>query len=129
MSLAELSIFVVGINYANEDGSDRRTELGRLAPGDPVELRREPENKHDPDAVAVFSGRGAQVGYLPAAFCKEIGQRMLAEPYAAVFHWLGEQVAAIRIRFGGGEPTLPQDHEPREPGDFFPDADGPMWGA
>ncbi len=129
MSLAEISIFVVGINYSNEDGSDRRAELSRLALGDHVELRCEPENIHDSDAVAVFSARGVQLGYLPAAFCREIGQRMLAEPYAAAFHWLGEQVAAIRIRFGGGEPTLPHGHEPQEPGDFFPDADGPVWGA
>lgn len=129
MSVSELSIFVVGINYANDDGSDRRAELDRLAPGDPVELRREPGNPHDPDAVAVFSDRGVQVGYLPADFCREIGQRMLAEPYAAVFHWLGEQVAAIRVQFGGGSPTLPQGHQPREPGDFLPDADGPIWGA
>ena len=32
--------------------------------GDPLELRREPENRHDPNAVRVF-WRGHSLGYLP----------------------------------------------------------------
>lgn len=35
-------------------------------PGDPIELCREPKNKHDKHAVAVFTDRGTQLGYLTA---------------------------------------------------------------
>ncbi|WP_261295523.1 HIRAN domain-containing protein [Sphingomonas hylomeconis] len=62
----ELTLAVVGIEYPNADRarSNRRFEIELCAPGDPVELRREPKNVHDRFAVAVFSERGIQMGYL-----------------------------------------------------------------
>ena len=36
----------------------------QLRVGDPLELRREPDNPHDPNAVSV-SWRGRRLGYLP----------------------------------------------------------------
>ena len=42
-------------------------EVGtRMAPGDRLELLREPENRHDPAAVRVL-WQGRQIGYLPRA--------------------------------------------------------------
>jgi hypothetical protein len=35
------------------------------APGRPLTLRAEPDNPHDPNAVAVLTARGESVGYVP----------------------------------------------------------------
>ena len=36
-----------------------------VAPGAPLELRRDPGNEHDPNAIAVFAGGAGQVGFVP----------------------------------------------------------------
>jgi hypothetical protein len=52
---------------------------GRLWPqlrvGDSLELRREPENRHDARAIAVF-WRGEMIGYLPRAENDAVAQAM-----------------------------------------------------
>lgn len=135
MDERELSLAVVGIDYPNEDKgkSDRRFEMMICEPGERVELRLEPKNRHDERAVAVFSVRGIQLGYLTAERCGWIGGKIRAgESYEAVFQEPAPTAAVIRIRFGGGAPTLPPQR-PRDPvrraDDFHPDPDGPMWGA
>jgi hypothetical protein len=126
----ELSLAVVGIDYANADGSLRRFELLLCEPGDTIELRPEPTNEHDPRAVAVFRIGGGQIGYLTAERCGWIGGRMASEEFAAIFQRVTETAAIIRIRFGGGLPTLPPDPPGEDPDpDFYPDSDGPEWGA
>ena len=67
MDRRELSLAVVGISHPNANGSNRRFEAMLCVPGESVELRPEPKNKHDSNAVAVFSARGVQIGYLTAA--------------------------------------------------------------
>ncbi|WP_242183034.1 HIRAN domain-containing protein [Sphingomonas sp. CARO-RG-8B-R24-01] len=136
MDQRELSLAVVGIDYANADKakSNRRFELLQCEPGDPVELRREPKNPHDPNAVAVFSERGIQVGYLTAERAPWIGGKIAAgEEAVAIFQALGGGAATIRIRFGGGIPTLPTAAPlppiPYDDSDFHADPDGPEWGA
>lgn len=49
MSLAALSLAVVGADYPNKGKMPgRRFEIALCAPGDPVELRSDPENrKHE----------------------------------------------------------------------------------
>ncbi|MDA8159556.1 MAG: HIRAN domain-containing protein [Desulfobacteraceae bacterium] len=39
--------------------------LAQLRPGQPLTLRREPENSHDELAIAVHAGCGVKLGYLP----------------------------------------------------------------
>ncbi|MBB4837310.1 hypothetical protein HNP52_000361 [Sphingomonas kyeonggiensis] len=127
----ELSLAVVGIGYANADGSNRRFECQLCVPGEPVELRPEPKNKHDEYAVAVFSSRGVQLGYLTAERAPWIGGKLRSgEPAEAVFQELMPTAAAIRVRFGGGAPTLPQRASAGDPEpDFYPDEPAPDWGA
>ena len=148
----ELTLAVVGIDFANDDKSksNRRFELMACNPGDRFDLLPEPKNKHDENAVAVFSASGIQVGYLTAERAPYIGSRIKREPYVAVFQGLAESAGYIRIRFGGGAPTLPPALPPpppahvyhdvddqgdvritRQPIDhgFYPDPDGPEWGA
>ena len=106
--MREFSLAVVGINYLNADQSNRRFELAMCVPGEPVQLMPEPTNKHDPAAVAVFSTRGVQIGYLSSERCLWIGTRIRAgEEHEAMFQHLGTHAATIRVRFGGGAPTLP----------------------
>lgn len=136
MDQRELSLAVVGLDYANKDesGSDRRFEMLVCEPGEPIDLRPEPDNEHDPHAVAVFTVRGIQLGYLTAERAPWIGAKLRAgEMWEAVFQGRGSTAAYIRVRFGGGSPTLPPERPARAgagtDADFHPDPDGPMWGA
>ena len=145
----ELTLGVVGIDFPNTDRSksNRRMELLLCAPGERVELRREPKNPHDANAVAVFSARGVQMGYLSAERAPLIGRRMQQEEHVAVFQALVGSLGYVRIRFGGGAPALPnlvEGPDPVEgelaarsrsraasfdPDAFYPDPEGPEWGA
>ncbi|MEG3169398.1 HIRAN domain-containing protein [Sphingomonas sp. LB3N6] len=139
----ELTLSVVGIDFPNPDRSksNRRMELLLCAPGEPVALRREPKNPHDANAIAVFSTRGVQMGYVSAERAPLIGRRMQQEEHVAVFQALLGSMGYVRIRFGGGAPTLPDLAEgelaarsssrvaPFDPDAFYPDPEGPEWGA
>jgi hypothetical protein len=65
MGMNDFRLAVVGGYYDNPDGSSRQAELAICQPGEPARMVREHDNEHDPRAVAVFSARGVQVGYLP----------------------------------------------------------------
>jgi hypothetical protein len=67
-----------------------------VAPGSPLELRRDPANAHDPNAIQVHPrGGGAQVGWVPRELAEELAPRLDAgEPVAAVV--LREQRASPR---------------------------------
>ncbi|WP_375382190.1 HIRAN domain-containing protein [uncultured Sphingomonas sp.] len=127
----ELSLAVVGIDFPNRDGSNRRFELLQCNPGDPVSLRPEPRNPHDRFAVAVLSERGHQIGYLTAERAPWIGGRLRSgEEVAAVFQGVAGGAAYIRVAFGGRAPTLPAAPSGAPIArDDIADPDGPMWGA
>ncbi|WP_293873224.1 HIRAN domain-containing protein [Sphingomonas sp. UBA978] len=144
--MQELTLAVVGIDFPNADGSNRRSEAMMTLPGEPVELIPEPKNKHDSNAIAVMSPRGVQLGYINAERAPYIGGRMArGEDAEAIFQGLDGGSAFIRVRFGGGAPTLPsvsdtpatsaptprpvRRSEPYDPHAFYPDEDGPEWGA
>lgn len=144
--MQELTLAVVGIDFPNADGSNRRSEAMMTLPGEPVELIPEPKNKHDNNAIAVMSPRGVQLGYINAERAPYIGGRMArGEDAEAIFQGLDGGSAFIRIRFGGGAPTLPPvSHKPAsapqtprpsrrsapyDPHAFYPDEEGPEWGA
>lgn len=144
--MQELTLAVVGIDFPNADGSNRRSEAMMTLPGEPVDLLPEPKNKHDSNAIAVVSPRGIQLGYINAERAPYIGGRMnRGEDVKAIFQGLDGGSAFIRVRFGGGAPTLPASSdkppaptqptrpprrsEPYDPHAFYPDEDGPEWGA
>lgn len=141
MAIEELSLAVVGVCYDNADGSSRIDELARCRRGEPVELRLEPQNEHDSCAIAVFSIRGVQIGYVSAARAGWIFGRIVEGELAiAVFQDQQETCAVIRVRFGGDDPSLPrprpgpavQPRARRAPPpvlDWYPDAEGSQWGA
>jgi len=67
-----------------------------LAPGRPLELRRDPGNPHDPNAIAVFpADGGGQAGWVPREVAAELAADLDAgRPWAAVV--LREQRASPR---------------------------------
>ena len=69
--------------------------LEEAAPGGPLELRRDPGNPHDANAIAVHLPGGAQVGWVPREIAAELAPALDAgEPHAAVI--LREQRASPR---------------------------------
>jgi hypothetical protein len=46
-----------------------------VAPGSPLELRRDPGNEHDPNAIAVHAG-GEQVGWVPREVAAELAPEL-----------------------------------------------------
>lgn len=110
-----ISLAVVGADYPNEDGSDRRFELALCSPGEAVELRPEPRNRADPRAIAVFSCRGEQIGYLPAERAPWIGSLISSgREWRAVYQVRSDFGAWIRVAFDGAEPVLPPQREMME---------------
>lgn len=136
--MQELTLAVVGIDFPNADGSNRRSEALMTLPGEPVELVPEPKNRHDGNAIAVVGPRGVQIGYLSAERAPYIGGRMQrGEDVAAIFQGMDGAAAYVRVRFGGEVPTLPvstakppvRRSQPYDPDAFYPDEEGPEWGA
>ena len=135
--MRELTLAVVGIDFPNANGSNRRSAALMTRPGDPVTLTPEPRNRHDRHAVAVIGPHGVQLGYLSAERAPYIGGRInRGEPVTAIFQGMAGAAAYIRVGFGEAPPTLPSPPHARStprPDDdhdgFYPDDDGPEWGA
>jgi hypothetical protein len=80
--LAALGLHVSGV--AGTQFRPRVLDSRALAPGSALELRREPGNEHDANAIAVHAG-GAQVGFVPRELAAELaGELDAGRPWAAV---------------------------------------------
>jgi hypothetical protein len=123
--LAARTLAVVGAPFPNADGSDRGAEIALCSPGEPVVLQPEPANEHDPRAVAVFSARGVQIGYLSAERCGWIGSIIRSgREVRATFQAESDFGAWVRVSFDGSDPVLPLQRTalPSEPDSgWFPD--------
>lgn len=77
--MVETTIKIAGVSFANRDGTKRQDILGvlyddywteGLEAEIKIELRREPKNKHDRNAVAIHviapKEAAGQIGYIPA---------------------------------------------------------------
>jgi hypothetical protein len=114
--LPAMSLAVVGVQHANADKSksDRRFEIKLCAPAEPVELRPEPKNAFDEHAVAVFSARGIQLGYLTAERAPWIGKLIReGRELQAVFQRESHFGAWIRLAFDGEAPVVSADEPSR----------------
>ncbi|MGB3931257.1 MAG: HIRAN domain-containing protein [Sphingobium sp.] len=100
------SLAVVGAQYPNKRGPDRRFEIAMCRPGEPVELRREPKNPADSRAIAVYSARDIQIGYIQADYAQWIGGQLAV--IRAVFQRPDTFGAVIRVTFDGSVPVLPE---------------------
>jgi hypothetical protein len=57
-----VTVGVAGFSYY--EGMEEAV-FNALAVGDELELRREPENPHDPNAIEVYTQNGYKLGYVP----------------------------------------------------------------
>ena len=90
--LAERGLHVAGV--AGAQFREEALAAAELTPGDPLELRREPDNPHDPHAIAVDGG-GQHLGFVPRELAEEIAPALDAgTPWSAVV--LREQRASPR---------------------------------
>lgn len=113
MSFDELTIACVGARHPNEKRKgqptgSREMEIRFAERGDPVELRPEPENKHDQNAIAVYSMQGVQMGYVAAE--RTILIRRAWEETRTVIAIFQERTAWgawLRVSMDGNIPSLP----------------------
>jgi hypothetical protein len=93
--LAERGLRVAGVAGAARHHGEALASAA-LEPGAALELRRDPGNEHDPNAIAVHAaGGGEQVGWVPRELAEEIAPELDARrPWAAVV--LREQRASPR---------------------------------
>lgn len=130
-ALPAMSLQIKGVQHANRDGSNRQFEILTCLPGEPVELIPEPKNKHDPLAIAIYSARNMQIGYVSAERCGRIGQLIRqGREVQAIFQGHSKAGAWIRVAFDGEGPALPSnaaiippevDKEPVAEPEFYPD--------
>ena len=115
MGLPSMSLAVVGVRHKNSDGSDRQIEVEACMPGEAVDLVPEPENEFDANAVAVYSCREVQIGYVSADRAPRIRALLGSTEVRAVFQRSAQFGAWVRVAFDGEYPVLTdamlQDHD------------------
>jgi hypothetical protein len=72
--LLSRGLHVVGVAGAGRHHAEA-IESDAVAPGSPLELRRDPDNEHDPNAIAVHAG-GEQVGWVPRELAAELAPEL-----------------------------------------------------
>jgi hypothetical protein len=114
VGLCDFRLPACGEWYDNEDGTSRQAELAKCVPGDPLDLVREPDNPHDPRAVAVFTANRVRVGYLRRDRAVWIGSKIDRgyDVRAIVERVKGSHLPnatlglVMRINMEGDQPTL-----------------------
>jgi HIRAN domain-containing protein len=82
--LTALGVHVVGVAGAGRHHADAIASSDAAAPGSPLELRRDPGNEHDPNAIAVLAG-GQQVGWVPRELAEELAPQLdESRPWSAI---------------------------------------------
>lgn len=69
--LAARGLHVTGVAGAARHHGEALQSDG-VAPGRPLDLRRDPGNVHDPNAIAVHAAAGEQVGWVPRELASEL---------------------------------------------------------
>lgn len=128
MPLPAQSLAVVGARFDNKKGPTRRFEIELCRPGEPIELRPEPKNLADERAVAVYSMRGIQIGYIKAERAAWIGGMIRqGREMAVIFQESTSWGAVVRVAFDGEVPTLSAKREGDEYGAGADDSDVDFW--
>jgi len=70
-ALAEAGLRVAGVAGAGRHHADA-LQSEAASPGRPLELRRDPGNEHDPQAIAVHTASGEQIGWVPRDLAAQI---------------------------------------------------------
>jgi hypothetical protein len=92
--LAARGLRVAGVAGAGAHHAEA-LQADDAAPGRPLDLRRDRDNEHDPNAIAVHAHGGDQLGWVPREVAEELVPRLdTGESWAAVV--LREQRASPR---------------------------------
>lgn len=124
----QITLPIVGTQYPNKRPKDptRLFALELCEPGEPVELRQDPQHPHDEHAVEVRNARGMMMGYIPANRAVYVGMQIRRGDVSAIFQGRAGQRGYIRVAFDGDEPVLPPPPESQEPlQDWWPDEEYP----
>lgn len=105
--MRRISLAVVGVDFDNKSGPSRRSEIKKCVPGEPIDLVPEPDNPADRNAIAVYSARGIQIGYIKAERAALIGGAMRRGIVEAIYQQSEEWGAVIRVHTDGTAPILP----------------------
>ena len=98
---------IAGVQYNNLDGSSRRDVIKLCGPNERLALKREPNNPHDKNAVAVCRQSGQQLGYLWRALAAKVAPLLDAGAKgSAKIRAISESEMKIRVDVYGG--ILPQ---------------------
>jgi hypothetical protein len=82
--LAARGLRVLGVAGARDHHAEALAS-GEVGPGRPLELRRDPDNVHDPNAIAVLAPGGERVGWVPRDAAAELAPQLDAgRPWSAV---------------------------------------------
>jgi hypothetical protein len=73
--LTSRGLHVAGVAGAGRHHAEAIASSDAVAPGSALELRRDRDNEHDPNAIAVYAG-GEQVGWVPRALAAELAPRL-----------------------------------------------------
>jgi HIRAN domain len=73
--LAERGLRVVHVAGAAQHHAEALAS-GESAPGSELRLRRDPDNPHDPHAIAVETRGGLQLGFVPRAVAEELAPQL-----------------------------------------------------
>ncbi len=134
MGWNDFSLPACGELFDNDDGTSRQEELARCKPGDRLNLVRQPDNPHDPRAVAIFTERAVCVGYLRRDRAQWIGSkidrgydvRAIVERVKGAHLPDAKLGLVMRLNMEGDEPELPTDSgalgHPAFGADWLPDA-------
>jgi len=98
---------IVGVTFRNKDGSLRQEIIqDEVKENDLLTMRREPDNEYDPNAIAIFSSSGNQVGYIPRDLAKILKDEDLST-YKLV---VNEKVCGSKRRIYGIKATILQKY-------------------
>lgn len=133
--MLNLSLAIVGADHPNRKGPTRRFEIAMCLPGEPVHLIPEPKNLADPRAIAVYSARNIQIGYVRAERAQFIGSMLNRGTLSAIFQSAAKWGATVRVHLDGTVAVLPSLSDSRaadwpppgsEDADWWPDFE-PGW--
>ncbi|MBB5697022.1 HIRAN domain-containing protein [Sphingomonas yantingensis] len=127
--MRQFSVAVVGANHPNANGGNRRSEIAFCDPGERLELVPEPKNEHDEHAIAVFSARNFQIGYVASQRAVLLKKYMNdGHELTAIFQNVATWGAIARVGVDC-QPTLPPTREAEIEAEHAeePDADPPFW--
>jgi len=110
--LAARGLRVAGVAGASRHHGEALAVEDSAKPGEPLELRRDPGNEHDPNAIAVHARGGEQLGWVPREIAAELAPELDAgRPWSALV--LREQRASPRDPRSGLTMLLAPDAELR----------------